>query len=154
MIARSNHTRGFTLIELMLVILILAMLGGLGIMAYSGVQDRAAIKTSRHLVRTVVPGALEQYKVDIHHYPTEAEGGLKALTEKPEFEKPKNAENWRPGGYLKQTPKDAWGNELNYEEVPGEEGALGSFKLSSNGPDEEPDTDDDIKYPPEQDEEV
>jgi len=142
--ARKSSRRGFTLIEVLLVILILSMLAGVGILAFSGVQDKAAIKTTRLLVTTTVPQALDNYKLDIGHYPTEDEGGLEALRKKPNFDDEAKGEGWRV--YLTKEPKDAWGNALTYElvEDSGEGGGQG-YKLWSNGPNGQSGDDDDIK---------
>ena len=130
--------------EVLLVILILSMLAGVSIMAFSGVQDKAAIKTTRLLVTATVPQALDQYKLDIGHYPTEDEGGLEALRKKPSFDDEAKAENWRV--YLTKKPKDGWGNDLNYEplEAGSEEAGGQGFKVWSNGPNETSGDEDDI----------
>jgi len=137
--------RGFTLLELMLVLLILALLAGVGIVAFSGVQEKSEVKITRVKIQTDIAKALDLYRMDIGHYPTEAEGGLQALRTKPQFEDESLAEKWS-GPYLREEPKDAWGQPFNYEVVEdtGESGGP-KYKVWSNGPDRQSNTDDDIK---------
>ena len=93
-----------------------------------------------------VSDATEAYNANIGHYPTDEEGGLTALLVKPSFSDKSLAEKWR-GPYVKQEPKDHWGNKLNYQVAqPGTpEADQTPFKLWSNGPDGVDGTDDDIK---------
>lgn len=144
--ARRNNAPGFTLVEILLVILILGMLAGVFIAVVGPTREGARIDTTRLLVERSVPEALDRYNMHIGHYPTEEEGGLKALTLKPAFQEEETGAKWR-GPYLKQEPKDAWGQELHYEVVDaaaGETVAAG-YKVWSDGPDKQSGTDDDIK---------
>ena len=146
MIRARTIRRGFTLLELMLVLLILALLAGVGIVAFSGIQQKSEIKITRVKIQTDIAKALDLYRMDIGHYPTEAEGGLQALITKPQFEDESLAENWA-GPYLKEEPKDAWGQPFNYEVVEdtGGDTTGPKYKVWSNGPDRQSNTDDDIK---------
>lgn len=145
--ARKNDRRGFTLIEVILVIVILAMLAAVGIGLYGPIQDRERIRTTKLLVTVTVPGALDRYKLDIGHYPTEEEGGLEALWKKPSFdEEDTMGANWV--GYVTQEPKDAWGKSLNYEIDEEAEGFGPKYKLWSNGPNGNSGDDDDITSEP------
>ncbi len=146
MTSRTHRTRrGFTLIEVLLVIVILGLLAGVGIMAFSGIGEGAKVDTTK-LKIDEVEGAIELYKTNIGHLPTEEEGGLTALREEPTFEDEKLAEKWR-GPYLKEEPTDAWGNELNYrvETVESESGSREVARIWSSGPDGQSETEDDIK---------
>jgi len=84
--------------------------------------------------------ALDRYNLDVGHYPTEQEGGLKALLARPDLDDEPFAARWH-GPYLKRRPLDPWGNPLNYELTdPGSDRAAEPpFKLWSNGPDGEDD---------------
>lgn len=145
--AKRTMRRGFTLLEVLLVIVILAMLAGVVIVSVGGTQDKAKKDTTTVLVTSEIPGALDRYKFDVGHYPTEEEGGMAALVKKPANEEA--AAKWG-GPYLKQEPKDGWGHALRYEVVPAVSGSSESYKVSSDGPDGQPNTDDDIKYPPDE----
>lgn len=137
--------RGFTLIEVLLVILLLGMLATVAIVAVRGVREKARKDTTRMLVQQVVPSALDLYNNDIGHYPSEEEGGLDALRKKPNFGDDETlAEKWA-GPYLKKEPKDVWGNALNYEIVEDAEAGGQTYKLWSNGPNQQSGDDDDIK---------
>jgi general secretion pathway protein G len=91
--------------------------------------------------------ALETYKKDVGHYPTEAEGGLRALKEKPDFADAGLAATWF-GPYLNETTdiRDHWGRLLEYEVAPPDpaEQQEAPYWLWSDGPDGQSGTDDDI----------
>ncbi len=147
-VARRRAT-GFTLIEVLLVIVIILMLAG-AIVAFLLPQQKGAEKNTTRLLLTQVSSALDTYRLNIGHYPTEDEGGLSALTTKPTFENEKLADKWS-GPYIKpgMTLEDAWGNGLQYEPVDTsleDDSAPSSlpYKLYSLGPDGQPETEDDI----------
>ncbi len=142
---RTARGRGFTLIEVLLVILLLGMLATVTIVAIGGTREQSRIKITHVLVEQVVPGALDRYNNDIGHYPTEEEGGLDALRKKPSFgDDEELGEQWA-GPYLKKEPKDAWNQALTYEIVEDTEGGSAQYKLWSNGPNKQSGDDDDIK---------
>ncbi len=109
---KINEIRGFTLIELMVVIVILGILAGLivpRIMSRPGEAKQMKAKIQIESLET----ALQLYKLDNGAYPT-TEQGLQALVEPPETGNiPKN---WKSGGYLEKgkVPKDPWGNDFIY----------------------------------------
>ena len=94
-----------------------------------------------------VKGSLDNYRLNIGHYPTEEEGGLLALVQKPEFENEKLGAKWQ-GPYVKAgtTFEDAWANALVYEPADPEFMQAGDppYRLYSKGPDSLEQTDDDI----------
>ena len=143
--SRQKRKQAFTLIEVLLVIVILAMLAGVGIGVYFNYLEGSKVDTTKLLIEEVVK-AVEGYAMHVGHAPTEEEGGLKALLTKPQFEDEKQAEKWR-GPYVRREPKDSWGNALNYEVVESgsEEGVNVPFKIWSNGKDGQSGTEDDIK---------
>jgi len=140
---RTGIRAGFTLIEILLVILILAMLAGVAIMTFSGTQEGAKIDTTKLKINEIEK-ALDTYNMHVGHYPTEEEGNLEALIKKPSDEKV--AKKWR-GPYIKQEPKDAWDKVFHYkrEDSESSEDLNLKYKLWSEGPDEQNETDDDIK---------
>lgn len=148
---RSKDRRGFTLIEILLVLAIIGMLAGVAIFAVGGIQKRARVDATNAVLATV-GNALDTYKLHVGHYPTEEENNLTALRVKPTFENEKQGEKWS-GPYLKKEPLDAWNNVLNYERivVASDEPGAREFRLWSNGPDGVSETEDDIKYMPEED---
>ncbi len=143
----KQSRRGFTLLEVLLVVAILGMLAGVAVVTYSGVNKKAKRDTTQRLV-DAISQALHVYNDNIGHYPTEQEGGLQALRTKPEFDEEKTGENWA-GPYLTRDPVDAWGQALNYQvtEEGTEEAKTVPFKLWSNGPNEQDDNgaEDDIR---------
>ncbi|MCK4624936.1 MAG: type II secretion system major pseudopilin GspG, partial [Phycisphaerae bacterium] len=134
---------GFTLIEVLLVMVILAMLAGVAIVMFSGTEEGAKIDTTK-LKLTEIEKALGLYNMHVKHYPTEEEGGLEALRKKPSDEDA--AKKWR-GPYLTEKPKDAWDKPFHYEPVDSEstENIGKPYKLWSEGPDKQSETDDDIR---------
>ena len=105
-----KHTqRGFTLIELMVVLVILGVLFGLVAPNVIGRGDEARVQAAKTDIRTI-ENALDTYRLHNSHYPS-TDQGLEALVSKPSGSP--EAKNWR-GPYLKQSPKDPWGNEYGY----------------------------------------
>lgn len=129
---RKRGERGFTLIELMVVIVILGILAGLIIPRIMGRPDEARRAKARMQIESIET-ALKLYKLDSGNYPT-TEQGLQALVEQPSVGPP--AKNWRQGGYLERgkAPKDPWDREYVYISP----GAHGDYDLSSLGADGEP----------------
>jgi len=143
----KRSRRGFTLIEVLLVIAIIGVLAGVFIFAIGGTQDRANKDAAKLLVKQVC-NALQRYKLHIGHYPTEEEGGLDALRKKPDFDEEATGEKWA-GPYLETDPTDAWDNKLSYTptDPTSEEAQTVPFKVWSNGPNGQDDNgaDDDIR---------
>ena len=105
-----SNQRGFTLIELMVVIVILGILAGLIVPRIMGEPDKAKRIKARVQIESIAT-ALKMYKLDNGKYPT-TEQGLQALVEKPSSgDIPKK---WRKGGYLDKgkVPKDPWKNDF------------------------------------------
>lgn len=152
----AARAAGFTLIEILLVIVIILMLAGALVVFVLPQQEGAEKNTTRLLLQNVAT-ALDTYRLNIGHYPTEEEGGLDALSTKPQFENERLGEKWQ-GPYLKPGTRleDPWGNKLRYEPM---DRTLATddtakkglpYKLSSIGPDGQPDTEDDIKLHPDE----
>lgn len=104
--------RGFTLIEIMVVVVIIAMLAGVIVSNLAGRTDQARVSVAKTDMEGLA-NALDTYKLDNFNYPS-TEQGLKALIEQPSgFPEVKN---WNPTGYLrkKKLPEDPWGRPYVY----------------------------------------
>ena len=122
--------RGFTFIEIMVVVAILAILAALIVPKIAGRSDDARRTAAKVQIRNI-EGALQLYKLDNSVYPT-TEQGLKALVEKPSVGAiPKN---WKSGGYLSKVPNDPWGAPYKYLSP----SPRGDFEIVSLGGDSEP----------------
>ncbi len=107
---RFHDERGFTFIEIMVVVAILAILAALVVPRIMGRTDEAKRTAAKVQIRNI-EGALQLYKLDNGVYPS-TEQGLRALVEKPTVGViPKK---WKPGGYLQKIPEDPWGNPYKY----------------------------------------
>jgi general secretion pathway protein G len=113
MIKRKNKREGFTLIEVMAVIVIVGLLATLGAMNFFGRVETARVTTTRANLR-MLHNAISQFKMDTGRYPSEEEG-LNVL-----IEQPSDVKNYQEGGYLDSTavPKDAWGGDFIYVAYP------------------------------------
>jgi general secretion pathway protein G len=145
-----RRAAGFTLIEILLVIVVILMLAA-AMVVFVLPQQKGAEKNTTKLMLAQVATALDTYRLNLGHYPTEQEGGLDALSKKPTFENERLGEKWQ-GPYLKPGTSldDPWGFKLRYELVAaggdGDNASALPYKLFSVGPDGQPDTDDDIRH--------
>lgn len=124
------RSRGFTLIEIMVVVVILAVLGALVVPKILENVDKARATRAGSDIRAIET-ALDLYRLDNFKYPT-TEQGLEALVKKPNDP---SLTNYRAGGYLKSLPKDPWGNIYHYTS-PGEDGR--DYDIISYGRDGKP----------------
>lgn len=124
---RTRGESGFTLIEVMIVVVILGILASIVVPRVMDRPDDARIAKARVDIRAIA-SALELYRLDNFGYPT-TEQGLAALTAKPTSGPP--AKNWKNGGYLDRLPTDPWGKPYQYLSP----GLHGSFDLYSFGAD-------------------
>jgi len=121
--------RGFTFIEIMVVVAILAILAALVVPRIMGRTDDAKRTAAKVQIRNI-EGALQLYKLDNGVYPT-SEQGLRALIEKPSVGViPKK---WKVGGYLPKLPEDPWGNMYKYMSP----SPKGEYEITSLGTDGE-----------------
>ncbi|AZN36045.1 type II secretion system major pseudopilin GspG [Iodobacter ciconiae] len=130
---------GFTLIEILVVITILAILGALVVPKIMNRPNEARVVAAKQDIRSVVQ-ALKLYKLDNGRYPS-TEQGLKALVEKPSAAPVPN--NWKTGGYVEKLPKDPWGGDYLYLS-PGIKGEIDVMSYGADGQQGGEDTDADI----------
>ena len=123
-----QRARGFTLIEIMVVVAILGILAALVVPKIMGRPDEARIVAAKQDI-AAIKQALNLYRLDNLRYPT-TEQGLQALVEKP-ASGPAPA-NWKAGGYLERLPKDPWGAPYQYLN-PGVRGEIDIFSLGADG---------------------
>ncbi len=119
---------GFTLIEVMVVIVILGILASLIVPKIMGRPDEARVIASKQDIASILQ-ALKLYKLDNQRYPT-TEQSLQALVTKPSS--PPIPSNWKTSGYLEKLPKDPWGNPYQYL-YPGVHGELDVFSFGADG---------------------
>ncbi len=132
----KNKQRGFTLLEVMVVIVIIGLLGSVVVQNLMGNMDTAKVQKAVQDINALET-SLSMYKMDNYKYPS-TEQGLEALVEETDVEPlPRRFPN---GGYVKRLPDDPWGNEYQLLN-PGENGDIDIFTM---GPDGEPGTEDDI----------
>jgi general secretion pathway protein G len=121
---KLKKQKGFTLLEIMIVVIILGMLATLVIQSVGDRPDQArAVKVKNDIV--ALEGAIKMYRMDTYRLPS-SEQGLKALSQLPD-----GVNNWS-GPYIDRLPKDPWGNEYRYRS-PGTNGA--KFDIYSYGAD-------------------
>jgi len=125
-----NRQRGFTLIEIMVVVVILSVLGALVVPQIIDKVDVAKVKRAQSDIRAIQT-ALDLYRLDNFKYPT-TEQGLQALVKQPADP---TITNYAPSGYLKSLPKDPWGNVYIYAS-PGSDGR--DYEITTYGRDGKP----------------
>lgn len=120
--------QGFTLIEIMVVIVILGILGAMIVPNILGRTEETRITAAKGDIRAI-GNALDLYRLDNFNYPS-TDQGLEALVTKPSgFPEPKN---WNPDGYLPKLPADPWGNPYQYIS-PGSHGHYDLYSLGADG---------------------
>lgn len=121
----QNRDSGFTLLELLVVLVILGLLAGYVAPKYFAQVGKSEVKTAQAQI-VALEKALDQYRIDTRHYPS-TEQGLAALNTKPA-----NEPNW-DGPYLRKAlPNDPWGNPYQYK-MPGEHGEIDLLSFGHDG---------------------
>jgi general secretion pathway protein G len=132
--AKADKQRGFTLIEVMVVVVILGILAAILVPKVMDRPDQARITKARQDIRAL-EASLNLYRLDNYVYPT-TDQGLEALVEEPSSPEPPN---WKSGGYLDRLPLDPWKQPYQFLSP----GSRGTVDIYSLGPDQQP-SDDDI----------
>ncbi len=126
---RYTLTKGFTMVELMAMLIIIGLLATLVVTKVASQIDRARVTTTKANLK-ILHSAVNQFKMDTGRFPSEDVGLMELI------EQPSDVANYQPGGYLETTEiaTDAWGQEFIYERFP-ESGK--SFVIKSLGADGE-----------------
>ena len=125
---KQRNQRGFTLIEIMVVMVILGLLVAVVAPNIMGRSDQAKVTIAKTQMSNIA-NALDLYRLDNSHYPS-TQQGLEALVKRPTGSP--EPRNWNPDGYLKSVPEDPWGRPYEYQS-PGSQGAYDLYSLGSDG---------------------
>ena len=125
--ARAGAGSGFTLLEVMVVVVILGVLAALVVPRIISRPDEARVVAARQDIASLMQ-ALKLYRLDNQQYPA-TEQGLQALVERP-ASAPLPL-NWKAGGYVERLPKDPWGHPYQYLN-PGLRGEIDVFSLGAD----------------------
>ena len=127
-IANGRRQGGFTLIEIMVVVVILGILAVLVVPKVMSRPDEARIVAAKQDIASLMQ-ALKLYRLDNRTYPS-TDQGLSALVQKPASAP--LPPNWKAGGYLERLPSDPWGHDYQYLQ-PGVHGEIDVFSLGADG---------------------
>lgn len=125
---RRRSEAGFTLVELMVVIVIIGLLATVVAINVLPSQDRAMVEKAKADI-SVLEQAVESYRLENFDFPS-SKDGLKALVAAPADLR--NPERYREGGYIRRLPKDPWGADYQYA-APGEHGPYDIYSLGADG---------------------
>ena len=124
----KHSARGFTLIEIMVVMVILGLLVAIVGTNIMGRSDQARVTAAETQLKTLSQ-ALDMYRLDNSHYPS-TQQGLEALVNRPSGTPEPN--NWGPESYMNSIPEDPWGNDYQYIS-PGTEGPYDLYSFGADG---------------------
>nr|WP_189574697.1 type II secretion system major pseudopilin GspG [Marinobacter zhanjiangensis] len=125
---KRRNQRGFTLIEIMVVMVILGLLVAVVAPNIMGRSDQAKVTIAKTQMRNIA-NALDMYRLDNSHYPS-TQQGLEALVERPSGSP--EPSNWNPDGYLDSVPVDPWDNEYQYINLGSSDYDLFSYGADGN----------------------
>ena len=128
MTMKQRSQRGFTLIEIMVVMVILGLLVAVVAPNIMGRSDQAKVTIAKTQMRNVA-NALDMYRLDSSHYPS-TQQGLEALVNRPSGSP--EPSNWNPEGYLDSVPVDPWDNEYQYINLGSSDYDLFSYGADGN----------------------
>ena len=121
----TDSEAGFSLLESMIAGVIIGIMGTIVLLNVLPAQDQAMLQKARTDIATLEQ-ALDAYRLDMREYPT-SEQGLQALVEAP-----RDAVNFREGGYVRRLQDDPWGNPYQYA-YPGQHGMIDIYSLGADG---------------------
>lgn len=124
----TKWQRGFTLLEVMVVVVILGILAALVVPKIISRPDEARVLAAKQDIASLMQ-ALKLYRLDNQRYPV-TEQGLQALVTQPTIAP--LPPNWKAGGYVERLPKDPWGNPYQYLN-PGVHGEMDIFSTGADG---------------------
>ena len=127
--ARRAERNGFTLVELMVVIVILGLLATVVVLNVLPQGDRARVEKAKSDIATI-EAALDTYKLQNLNYPATSEGLAALLTAPPSAD----ITRYQKGGYIKKLPKDPWGRDYLYA-MPGTHGDIDIWSYGADGKD-------------------
>ncbi len=119
---------GFTLIEILVVVVIMGILAAIIVPRVMDQPDQARVTKAKSDIQSLST-ALEMYKLQNYNYPS-TDQGLEALISRPNGQP--EARNWKTGGYIDRLPKDPWGNPYKFLS-PGAHGLYDVFSLGADG---------------------
>ncbi len=126
--AIAAHEAGFTLVELMVVIVIIGLLATVVIVNVLPTRDKAMVEKTKADISLIEQG-LEMYRLDNFTYPASGQGLNALLTPPSGLSQP---DRYRRGGYLKRLPEDPWGHPYQYA-MPGQHGPFDIYSLGADG---------------------
>jgi len=127
-LAKSRNISGFSLIEIMVVVVIMGILASLLVPQLVGRTDDARLMAAKQDIATLMQ-AISLYKLDNYQYPSTKQG-LESLIKKPQTRP--IPPNWKTGGYIDRLPTDPWGKNYQYL-FPGVHGSFDIFSLGADG---------------------
>ena len=125
---RNTNSKGFTLIEILIVVVILSILAITVVPQFLDQPAKARVARAQSDIQSLKK-ALSMYKLDNYNYPSTSQG-LSALVSKPAGQP--IAKNWKPGGYIENMIKDPWGNDYQYLN-PGVHSSIDIYSLGADG---------------------
>jgi len=128
MLRQRGREAGFTLIEIMVVVVILGILAAVVVPRIMDRPDQARRTKAAQDIR-ILENALRLYRLDNFFYPS-TEQGLEALVVRPTT--PPEPRRWKEGGYVDRLPRDPWGSEYQYLN-PGQHGEIDIFSYGADG---------------------